>query len=531
MRKLGIASSDKEGCQSVRIMLLEGRGYVYLGLGPAKTSHAVAANLSELELKKILIDKIENNKSIDIPIQQKTLYKAFVDAYETDKDILETYGDTVTFKIRRDDEDEDEEPSAGSNRGSKKRRARKEPESTSIPKEKTSKSTGKSNEGSKSHQKSTGMSGQAEEPIHVDEDLEEPAHQDFDTVFTEDQHVDETTQHLNWFQKPTKPPTPDRDWNKTLLDKHGPVQPWISTLARNEDPRESFNELMDTPLDFSAFVLNRLKVDTLTPELFIGPTFELMKGSCKSLVELEYFLEEVCKATTDQLDWINPEGHQYPHDLRKPLPLIPNSRGRRVIPFDHIINNDLASLSGGVSSQTYATSVTKIKDADYRHIKWIEDLVPNTMWINREFARDVYSRHRILAVTKLKIVEWHNFKHLEWITVRRDDDKLYTFQEGDYNRLRLQDIEDMLLLLVQGKLTNLNIEERLALGVSLRMFTRSIGYQKLPKEAQPHEAGYNKDKKNRLMHIDQLYKFSDGTLNDVRSALDDILMRIWMEYL
>nr|GEV08379.1 ribonuclease H-like domain-containing protein [Tanacetum cinerariifolium] len=45
---------------------------------------------------------------------------------------------------------------------------------------------------------------------------------------------------------------------------------------------------------------------------------------------------------------------------------------------------------------------------------------------------------------------------------------------GDYNRLRLQDIEDMLLLLIQGNLTNLNIEERLALGVSLRMFTRSI---------------------------------------------------------
>ncbi|GKG29274.1 hypothetical protein Tco_0416639, partial [Tanacetum coccineum] len=80
----------------------------------------------------------------------------------------------------------------------------------------------------------------------------------------------------------------------------------------------------------------------------------------------------------------------------------------------------------------------------------------------------------ILAVTKLKIVEWHNYKHLDWITVRRNDDKLYTFKEGDYNRLRLQDIEYMLLLLVQGKLTNLNVEERLALGVSLRMFTRSI---------------------------------------------------------
>ncbi|GKD79941.1 hypothetical protein Tco_1342562 [Tanacetum coccineum] len=84
---------------------------------------------------------MENNKSIDRSIQQKTLYKALVDAYETDKDILEIYGDTVTFKRRRDDEDENEELSARSNRGSKRRRAGKEPESTSAPKEKTSKSS------------------------------------------------------------------------------------------------------------------------------------------------------------------------------------------------------------------------------------------------------------------------------------------------------------------------------------------------------------------------------------------------------
>ncbi|GJZ79474.1 hypothetical protein Tco_0644311 [Tanacetum coccineum] len=167
-----------------------------------------------------------------------------------------------------------------------------------------------------------------------------------------------------------------------------------------------------------------------------------MKGSCKSLVELEYFLEEVYKATTDQLDWNKPEGQQYPYDLRKPLPLIPNSRGHRIIPFDHFINNDLAYLSGGVSSRTYATLVTKTKAIDYGHIKWIEDLVPNIMWspvpiiydkhalwgtshlgrqrqqfygfaVNRESARDVYSRHRIIAITQLKIVEWHNYKHLD----------------------------------------------------------------------------------------------------------------------
>ncbi|GJV97967.1 hypothetical protein Tco_1549544 [Tanacetum coccineum] len=280
----------------------------------AKTSHAVAAYLSELKLKKILIDKMENNKSIDRSVQQTTLYNALVNAYETEKDILATYGDTVMFKRRRDDEDEDEEPSAGSNRGSKRRRARKEPESTSTPKEKTSKSTGMSKEGSKSHQKSTGKSAQAEESIHADEDLEEPAHQEYDSGFTEDQPVDQTTQHLD------------------------------CTLAQNEDPRESFNELMDTPLDFSAFVMNRLKVDTLTLELLVGPTYELIKGWCKSLVELEEMkilwnlntsLKKSAMATTDQLDWNNPEGRQYPHDLRKPLPLIPNLRGHRVMTNMH----------------------------------------------------------------------------------------------------------------------------------------------------------------------------------------------------
>nr|GFB69988.1 hypothetical protein [Tanacetum cinerariifolium] len=41
----------------------------------------------------------------------------------------------------------------------------------------------------------------------------------------------------------------------------------------------------------------------------------------------------------------------------------------------------------------------------------------------------------------------------------------------------------------------------------------------------------NKDKKNRLMRIDELHKFSDGTLNDVRNALDDRLKGIRMQYL
>nr|GFB97271.1 hypothetical protein [Tanacetum cinerariifolium] len=95
--------------------------------------------------------------------------------------------------------------------------------------------------------------------------------------------------------------------------------------------------------------MNRLGVATLTPELLAGPTYELIRGSCNSLSELEFHLEEAYKATTDQLDWVNPKGQQYPHNLLQPLSLILNNRGRRVIPFEHFINNDLEYLRGGAN--------------------------------------------------------------------------------------------------------------------------------------------------------------------------------------
>ncbi|GJT23142.1 hypothetical protein Tco_0893079 [Tanacetum coccineum] len=59
---------------------------------------------------------MESNKSNHRSNEQKNLYKVLVDAYESDKLIVDTYEDTVSFKRHRDDEDKDEEPSAGSNR-------------------------------------------------------------------------------------------------------------------------------------------------------------------------------------------------------------------------------------------------------------------------------------------------------------------------------------------------------------------------------------------------------------------------------
>nr|GEY83143.1 copia protein [Tanacetum cinerariifolium] len=440
--------------------------------------------------------------------------------------------EVVTLKRRHDDDaDKDKEPSARSDRGSKRRREGNEPESTSAPKEKATRTTDKSTQGSKSRQTSASESATAEEPMQTTCDLEKPSHPEFKTGAADDQPITKTSQHPKWFSQQKKPPTPDRDCNKTLSATHGSIQPWISELANQTNSRSSFNELMDTHMEFLAFLMNRLKVDTLTLELLAGPTYELMKGSCKSLVELKFFLKEVNKATTYKLDWINLEGQQYPHNLLKPLPLIPNFRGRCAISFDHFIK-----MTSSIYVEVPQVASTQLLSPRQRQQIMGTSSGLKTWCLaqcgfkNQESARDVYSKCRIIAVTELKIVEWHNYKHLDWIM-----------------------------------LTNLTVEKRFAFNVSLRMFTRSIiiqrrvedlqlgvkSYQKKLNLTRPYtyrsdlkrkEAYtaysnprgfiyHNKDKQNRLTRIDEMHKFSDGTLTDVRTTLDDRLKGIRMKYL
>ncbi|GKF90390.1 hypothetical protein Tco_0274091 [Tanacetum coccineum] len=111
--------------------------------------------------------------------------------------------------------------------------------------------------------------------------------------------------------------------------KQSAVQTWLSNLTRRQDPRESFDELTDTTFDFSAFVMNRLNKST----------------------------------KPQQKNWT-----------------VGSTPKAANILFHHFINNNLEYLRGGESSRKYSTSVTKTTAADYGHIKWIEDLVPNSMW-------------------------------------------------------------------------------------------------------------------------------------------------------
>nr|GEZ52129.1 hypothetical protein [Tanacetum cinerariifolium] len=96
-------------------------------------------------------------------------------------------------------------------------------------------------------------------------------------------------------------------------------------------------------------------------------------------------------------------------------------------PLGFFINNDLEYLKGIDLSRRYSTSVTKTKVATYK-IKWIEDLVRN-LWSP---VKDVYSRKRIIAVTRLSIMKKYDYGHLEEIEVRQEDKRLYRFRKGDF---------------------------------------------------------------------------------------------------
>ncbi|GKC61947.1 hypothetical protein Tco_1089545 [Tanacetum coccineum] len=322
---------------------------------------------------------------------------------------------------------------------------------------------------------------------------------------TEDQPNVEENLMDDWFKKPNKPPTPDRAWNDGKSIDSRPPQKWISNIAKARQPPRTFNELMSTPIDFSAYN--------------------------------------------------NPEGHEYPFDLSKPLLLI-EAQGCQVGHADYFFNNDIKYLKGRSSSRKYTTSTTKTKATKYDKIKGIEDMVP-TLWSP--------VKKRIIVVTHVKVMKWYGYGYLEEIIVRKEDQTLRKFKEGDFSRLNLRDIEDLMLLLVQKKLSNLEQDVIFDLNVALRMFTRCIvilkrvedlqlgveSYQKklnitkpetfrsdiskhTPYTAYKNPQGIiyqDKFKRNRLIRSDELYKFCDGILTYVRRVLHDIANNLRMDYL
>ncbi|GKA79972.1 hypothetical protein Tco_0786568 [Tanacetum coccineum] len=298
-----------------------------------------------------------------------------------------------------------------------------------------------------------------------------------------------------------------------------------------------FAQLLETiksqiPIMIDAQLSTRLE-DSIQ-KAFWSYTAEFEK---KAQGEKKRYIDLIEKSMKDIIkDENNPEGKEYPFDLSKHLPLI-EDRGRQVVLVGYFINNDLEYLKGGSSSKKFMTSTTKTKAVKYDDIQGIEDMVPS-LWSPMKIAYDGYAIWGITHwVTHVKVMKWYDYGYLEEIEVRRENQKLYKFKEGDFPRLNLCDIDDMMLLLVQKKITNLERDVIFNLNVALRMFTKRVVILKRVEDLQLGVKSYQKklnitkSKTFRLIRLDELYKFSDGTLTSVRSVLYDIASNLRMDYL
>ncbi|GKD55841.1 hypothetical protein Tco_1289228 [Tanacetum coccineum] len=363
--------------------------------------------------------------------------------------------DTVKNHKRQHNDDDDEDPSTGPNQGKKtKRRRTKECESSK--KTSTTKETSKGKALTKSSK--TGKSAYAKEPVEepiAEVVIDDAVHTVGEDVVRDDDQPQDTsepkknkTANQDWFKQPPRPPTPDLEWNKRQVVLDQLEQPWFNQMVYATKDPLTFNDLMATPIDFSKYVLNRLKIDNLTQDLLLGPAYNLLKGTCTINIELEYNFQECFNALTDKLDWNNPEGDRYPFDLSKHLPLQGRS-GHLTVAADYFFNNDLEYLKDSDQEKTYITSITKTKATQYE-IVGIEDMIP-TLWSTIKHAYDKYAEKGIKhwgERRKLCVKKLHGYGHLEEVMVKRADRQLYKFKEGDFVDLHLNDIEDMLLLAI-----------------------------------------------------------------------------------
>ncbi|GJY38554.1 hypothetical protein Tco_0424918 [Tanacetum coccineum] len=189
-----------------------------------KSTYEAAVSLTAFELKKILLEKIQKSKSYRGAQEHKDLYDALVKSYKLDKDLFESYAKVYSLKRDKEDKDKDEDPPARSDQGLKKRKTSKDVELSRGYKLKESKSS--SSKGSKSQPKSSVKSAQAEEPVFETADTKMPLNQGDDSGDTDDQPNVKAA---------------SRDDCK---------------IAKAGKPPLTFDELMSTPIDFSAYEIH-----------------------------------------------------------------------------------------------------------------------------------------------------------------------------------------------------------------------------------------------------------------------------------
>ncbi|GKE39340.1 hypothetical protein Tco_1462745, partial [Tanacetum coccineum] len=177
-----------------------------------KSTYEAAATLTEFELKKIIIDKMDESQSYLTDAEHRECYDILIKSYDLDKSLFSTYDKVYSLKRSRKDKDKDKDSSARSDRGLQKKKTRTDAEPTTGPKTKDSKSG--SSKGTKSQSKSSGKSVQSEEPKFKVADSDMPQDQEDNLGNDDEEPKAKVASKRDWFTKPKRPQEPsDPNWN------------------------------------------------------------------------------------------------------------------------------------------------------------------------------------------------------------------------------------------------------------------------------------------------------------------------------
>ncbi|GJX86682.1 hypothetical protein Tco_0337456 [Tanacetum coccineum] len=165
----------------------------------------------------------------------------------------------------------------------------------------------------------------AEETVHeVAIKADETIEVEDDVVNVEEQPQDDAAPKQDnsiWFKQDARPETPDPEWHKVPNADDAPEHTCFHELVNADKNPLTFDDLMGSTVDFTKFTMHHFKKDKITKSNLEGPAYNLLKGTYRNNIELEYNLEQCCLALLDKLDWANLEGDTHPFDLSKPLPL------------------------------------------------------------------------------------------------------------------------------------------------------------------------------------------------------------------
>ncbi|GKA76862.1 hypothetical protein Tco_0783323 [Tanacetum coccineum] len=277
---------------------------------------------------------------------------------------------------------------------------------------------------------------------------------------------------------------------------------------------------------------------------------EMLRQRCTSGDEHQYHIDQMKNFLKSDIVWESRKEILVSPHPRKTTPLVHSCQKDPEAPALSLINQDLLYLKKGnsgpekivLSLHKFPAVIFNDDDIEERTSRWVNKCVRKfnpyarygvEHWKNphakifyirkqkepRKPKEEVYSNSKIVQVIKTYWELGHEHKFITEIVARRANKYLVSITEPDYKNLNKNDIEDIYLLIMNGKVLDY---ADTGLLWSLSVFIRRIeDHEMFFIVYEPmHGIIYkNRKKEKRVMRHLEIHKFYDATLNKVLEGL------------